>query len=464
MFKLSQAAKLEKKVRKTKFIRSAKYDSHRNPFTFVLLLFILRYQFHQQFHLQNSRPMFCIICDLKFQKEEKFYNHVMFSHEKIFEYFCKICDRSFSTKLLLSRHIRMHNEQSVGTKSIPKPSNATNRTDLLCKFCDKLFKRVSRYHKHLTKHEQIKSNDVYTCEQCALIFLNEVKANEHSFELHKNDVGQSTIGKRTLDHALCCEFCENAFFDPNKLIEHKKCHQNIEKPFKCEFCDNEYDAFSKLKTHRNSHAKIIVSFPVQRNYMCDCLNCFKRYRHWSDLQCHQKTAHLINPTIYKCQECDSTFYNSWQFDYHKKSIHSKPSKCEICDRTFQHLMQLKTHIRRVHRKSAKEKTTCSDGNKKRKLKRLTIDINQYLNVENEKLNCKECGKFLPSKNNARSHIEMVHLKIKNHDCSLCGKGFYLRKDYEDHVRVHTNDTPFQCGQCNKKFRTSSLLSEHRKFV
>lgn len=404
--------------------------------------------------------MVCIICDLIFNKEEKFYNHVMFSHEKIFEYFCKMCDRSFSTKLLLSRHIRLHNKKTQDTKPMQKSSNTSNRMDILCKFCDKVFKRVSRYHKHLTTHEQIKSNDVFTCERCALIFLNEAKANDHSFEMHQHD--SESIGKRTLEYALCCEFCENAFYDQNKLIDHKKRHQNDEKPFTCEFCSNKYDAFSKLKTHRNAHAKIIVSFPVQRNYMCDCSNCFKRYRHWSDLQCHQKTVHLINPTIYKCSECDSTFYNSWQFDYHKKTVHSKPSKCETCNRTFQTFMQLKTHTRRIHRRTNNKTIVESVGNSKKKSKRPTIDISQYMKLENENLYCKECGKFLPSKNNARSHIEMVHLKIKNYNCMTCSKGFYMRKDFEDHVRVHTNDTPFSCMQCNKKFRTSSLLAEHRK--
>lgn len=415
-----------------------------------------RCQFHQQFHLPNARPMICIICELRFSREEWFYNHVMFSHERIFEYFCELCDRSFSTQLLLSRHAKLHGDSTPAAKP-GKSAGEHSRADLTCRICDKTFKRVSRYHKHLTRHEQITSNDVLTCERCALIFPNEDKANAHSAEVHPDEA--DAIGSRTLEYALCCEFCESAFYDPDVLIDHKTSHQGDEKPFECQFCGSRYDAFSKLKTHNNSHAKLVVPFPVQRNYMCDVVDCFKRYRHWSDLQCHQKTVHLINPTIYKCPECEATFYNSWQFDYHKKSVHSKPSKCKLCDRMFQTLMQLKTHTRRAHKRPAGQPTV---GGSRRKSKRSTVDISAHIRSEDDKLFCRDCGKFLPSRNNARSHIEMVHLKIKNFDCSVCGKAFYLRKDFEDHERLHTADTPFHCSQCSKQFRTSSLLTEHRK--
>lgn len=422
--------------------------------------------------MENARPKICLICETTFHEEDKFYNHVMFSHEKVFEHFCDQCDKSFSSKFQLDRHLKLHNvnrkfhclpcnKKFVDKQSLDEHNAGQHSTDkrLKCNICDKVYSRASRLRKHMTSHEEIVTKEVQTCRECSMAFVSEKLANGHCRRMHDED--NSFIEYIELSAVVCCEFCELAFVHPEKLLSHKHIH-NGEKPYECEFCTTKYETFSQLRTHSNTHNNLKVRFPVQRNYMCDNVDCLKQYRHWSDLINHRKTVHLINPTIFKCSECDVTFYQSWKFDYHKKTFHGKPEKCTLCDDVLSSSITLKAHMRKKH--SAKEPKEISLKSKLRKKK--TTEIDNYIEQSDESgMYCSQCGKTFPSRNNARSHIEMVHLKIRKHSCSTCDKQFYLKKDLDDHIRLHTAEQPFKCAveSCGKQFRTNSMLCDHKKY-
>lgn len=399
----------------------------------------------------------------------------MFSHEKIFEYFCDQCDKSFASKFKLDRHIKSHsvldNGNSAKTeklfidKETPDDPIADQHSDdinSVCHICKKIYKRPSRLRKHMTTHEKCEMKSVLTCGECSMAFPNNLNAKEHCHRSHDDDT--KAIKLKELLFVLCCEFCEAAFVDHLKLVKHKQLHQSDAKPFKCEFCMAKYETYSKLKTHKNTHANQLVKFPVQRNYMCDSTNCWKKYRHWSDLLNHRKTVHLINPSIYKCTECEKTFYQSWKFDYHKKTVHSQPVNCDKCSAEFLSVISLRVHIKKHHSDRCKGVKKATSNQQSKATERKCIDIDRFLERKDTKMFCTECGKHLSTRNNARSHIEMVHLKIRNYACGICEKLFYLKKDLDDHTRLHTAETPYQCVICSKKFRTNSMLHEHRKYV
>lgn len=462
------------------FVAFLEISSSSNRFVdFPLCSFI----FHSQFHLERSRPKICIICELLFEKEESFYNHVMFAHENILEYFCELCDRSFSSKLLLSRHEKVHNvdrdldenryvatttstattiaSTSKSTASVASQAQLHGQS-LMCEICGQSFKRPTRLRKHMTKHETIESKEMFVCAICTMVFVDESLGAEHHEQHH--DDNENSIETKQIDRVMCCEFCANAFTSIDSLMAHRTRHADDEVPFQCEYCPNKYETFSKLKTHYKTHWGIMKPYPIVRFFVCERTDCHKIYRHWSDLQNHLKTTHLINPYIYKCDFCPKTFYNSWNYFYHKNTVHGQKTKCTQCDKEYESLIRMQSHMRYAHSEKPKMAKKATEKKVMKKRNTNAINIDEYLAINDDRISCVNCNKLMTSMANARAHVESVHLKIKKHICNHCDRGFYARKDLTDHVRVHTEETPFECDQCDKKFRTIGLLQQHRKWV
>lgn len=431
----------------------------------------------------------------------------MFSHERVYEYFCSECDKSFSSNFRLECHIRTHHtERTVQCSSCDKSFVDKNMLDehisskhsahsqteklLECSVCKKVYNRKSRLRKHMTIHERQQKNRVLVCEPCSMAFGAIEDIDEHCNRLHDDNLN---IIERDIFYVVCCEYCECAFVNNQKLVQHKEIHSNDEKPFKCGFCMACYETYSKLKTHKNTHISQQVPFPVQRLYMCDVDDCYKRYRHWSDLLNHRKTVHLINPSIYKCNDCQQTFYQSWNFSYHKKTVHSNTKmKCKLCDFECKTMYVLKNHQRKMHSPYKTVATAQSTSEKelnsqlepepeqepkitnetvrlKPKSKSLKVvrskkvfEVDKYFRKSDKSMICNICEKRLATRHSARSHIEMIHFKIKNYTCNECGKEYYLKKDFRDHTRMHTSELPYECALCKKKYRTASMLNDHRR--
>lgn len=269
------------------------------------------------------------------------------------------------------------------------------------------------------------------CLHCSQVFRTMDEALVHT-QL-ANTEGKIRVVRRSLSRVLCCEFCEEAYENRKSCIDHKNTHKNNGKPFKCSYCPANYDTFSKLRSHEKSHqAAVQYTYPIERRYICDNGNCLKSYMYWSDLSVHRKTAHLEKPTIFKCMECDGTFYSVWSFSYHKQSVHGMPYVCDVCDQTFSTVKSLKRHMGNFHKNPEK---TAEITKHKKEVIMVTAEYDKHIQKTSDNpFYCKTCDKSLSSRVAARTHIRYLHIKLRKFKCKICNKNdFFVLRDVKDHM-------------------------------
>ena len=74
-----------------------------------------------------------------------------------------------------------------------------------------------------------------------------------------------------------------------------------------------------------------------------------------------------------------------------------------------------------------------------------------------------------SEQNFRTHEEAVHLKIKPHECQVCGKGFTDQSNLSRHMNLHLTATArivarivYDCDECNATYSREDNLRVHKK--
>lgn len=85
---------------------------------------------------------------------------------------------------------------------------------------------------------------------------------------------------------------------------------------------------------------------------------------------------------------------------------------------------------------------------------------------NEKpYSCPSCDKKYKDSGTLKRHMtrnHMQHKRQRNFICENCGKGFFSKSDVKIHMRTHTGETPYGCSLCSLRFTQISALQRHKK--
>merc|ERR1719219_1710881 len=225
-----------------------------------------------------------------------------------------------------------------------------------------------------------------------------------------------------------------------------------------------------------------------------CNLCHKNFKKSINLQLHMEKVHEINskplvieediPETHKCEQCSREFVNEQALQKHisdhaNEKIKEQPEKkptsipghrntpakenevkatCEHCNQTFRRMYNLKTHINRVHLKVKQFKCTRCD-----KSFATNSDLKQHLGThgEGKMFKCEHCDRTFSNRDSIILHKKQ-HNQEKTHFCSICLKGFYKASCLSRHMRSHTGERPYQCDFCNKAFSQSTTLKVHRE--
>lgn len=135
----------------------------------------------------------------------------------------------------------------------------------------------------------------------------------------------------------------------------------------------------------------------------------------------------------------------------------KKHKCGICEYASKRSGDLKKHLV----KHTSEKLHGCGFCLKRFASKRYLRNHMKVHVEEFLFHCPDCLQGFDVENEKIEHE--TNCKIRRYECHLCKKSFRLNKaSMMIHMRVHSGNKPFGCGECFKHFTNRSSLNTHMK--
>ncbi len=190
------------------------------------------------------------------------------------------------------------------------------------------------------------------------------------------------------------------------------------------------------------------SCPVTNFYGCEI--CPERFRLEEDLKNHKMVHSGIK--FFQCVICYKNFTKSSGLIRHS-AVHTGEKKfpCRMCDRSFTDSSGRYKHEKIKHNDLDENKLALAAADSPVALVEGKMDEEQDWDL------------FSTEKGNETVSLSFGATTLKNNEiCHLCNKSFTKKGNLEAHMRVHTRETPFQCGKCPKSFTQKGNLKAHMR--
>lgn len=406
---------------------------------------------HKESHLD------CPICNEKFTKYSLLISHRRKQH---LTYSCKICGKILNTSTGLERHVRrLHLPTNNGIEDELNSTGSEINKETFCYICQLLFPSFNEMFVHRKSH--------LDCPVCDETFSNYKEMSKHKFKQHKltnpckfcDTVLKTVRGLETHVRSVhlnektnFCDLCPRTFYAKHTLTRHQKTVHGIQsikikinpleklieipkvslpiegKNHFCNICQNFYSSLKELLIHKKIHK--------------ECPNCKLKFITHSLMIKHRRDEHK-NDNI--CKYCSKSLLTTLVLERHVRIIHfnEKLEKCLICNEKFSSYPQLRNHKKQIHKIELIEKS-------------------DKITVKKEiKYICQFCGKNFIKPFMFREHLR-IHTNEKPFECRQCKQTFRLKCTYQRHVLSHLDmkKRPFKCTLCTKSFLTKLFLTAH----
>ncbi|XP_054609409.1 zinc finger protein 646 isoform X2 [Dunckerocampus dactyliophorus] len=181
----------------------------------------------------------------------------------------------------------------------------------------------------------------FPCKHCGLVCHNMPSLLEH----------MDTHLEEEEEHKFKCEECGRGYKHAGSLANHKKAHDVGS--FQCSVCGKENSNALALKNHMRSHTS-------QKKY--SCLQCGKAFRLATQLATHERVHLTLQAKECGDVECEKTDGKDMMEVFNSPCDTSdnaadRPFKCDLCDKTYIHHRSLSNH-KKTHQVGMFECTVC----------------------------------------------------------------------------------------------------------
>uniref|UniRef100_A0A2P2I369 Zinc finger protein 729-like n=1 Tax=Hirondellea gigas TaxID=1518452 RepID=A0A2P2I369_9CRUS len=425
----------------------------------------------------------CLLCEETFNSLLLLEDHCLTVHSMLKKHRCSACGEYFATLDMLTAHKKTHKAYN-------------------CSFCDLGFQKQDNLKAHMvTVHnhdepgliiETVRSiagppdNKTFLSMPSLIDCTPASETNTADATVHSPSKTIVTSEPSNLQHFILAATSDES--SPNetpstkeivigngclssKSIQNydqalaeeflKKCrHFSSTEKMECVFC-NKKVSVGHLRAHFRTHAGdacFRCNYCEHADYQSTNLRKHIRNRHPQEYQNHHLNLNRKKKQ-FKCEFCEVVKNDIDTLEEHLWGhMTEKKFTCTICNRKFGMEQTHKEH-RKTH--YFDDRQTCHHCLRK-------FSSIGYFEEHVEKCvnnwKCSVCSMLCQNESTYRKHIKFAHpTETTNKFICLdegCGKVFYEKHRYNDHVVTHNSERTFHCRQCPKKFKRARPLNEH----
>lgn len=138
---------------------------------------------------------------------------------------------------------------------------------------------------------------------------------------------------------------------------------------------------------------------------------------------------------------------------HPSASISYQQACNICNKVFFSKRALQAHLK-VH--SGEKRFTCDVCKKSFTAKRSLKNHQNTVHAGLKPHSCRICKESFGHQKSLYDHMERGHVK-----CKYCSKNLAPRLLFQHFEKLHSDQLPFECNICDKKFCKNKSLQNHK---